>query len=161
MKQKARAVEAGVTVAEILAVLLTVAILSTIGLASLGQLSPSFRRAHTREQLRGDIMIAKAQSLAERSRVILQKTSEGYQLGFDYPPYSPYGQIDQNSTLNIRRTLPPEFSLELQPDGFLTFDSRGNLIDADTGELTQATVRLSDEMSSFFEGTVYPTAVLR
>lgn len=161
MKQTTRALEAGITLVETLAVLLTVGVLLTIGLASLGALSPSFRRAQVREQLRGDLMLAKAQSLAERTRVILQKTADGYQLGFDYPPYSLEGQIDPESTLNLRRTLGPEFLLELQPTSFLTFDSRGNLIDNVTAQLTQAAIRLSAETTSLFEGTVYPTGVVR
>lgn len=161
MKRTARAVEAGITLIETLAVLLTASILLTTGIASLGQLSPSFRRAQTREQFRGDIMLAKAQSLAERTRVILRKTSDGYRLGFDYPPYSLDGQIDAESTLQLQRTLSADLSLELQPTSFLTFDSRGNLIDSVTGQLTEATVRLCSQTDSFFEGTVYPTGILR
>jgi type II secretory pathway pseudopilin PulG len=161
MKNKKRSKESGMTLYESLAVLMTFSVIMMIGITSITKLSPSFRKAQIREQFRGDLNVARSKSLAERARVIIKQTLEGYQIGFDYPPYSTSGEIDPESTFRIDRTLSPEFVLELDSSDAIIFDSRGNLIEPLRGTLVEAPVRLKSGSSTFLEGTIYPTGALR
>jgi|GEM_PF-6217498 prepilin-type N-terminal cleavage/methylation domain-containing protein len=150
----------GMTLVEVMATVMLFGSLVGIGLVGLSSLNDSFRSAQTREQLRADILTARMKALSERTRIIMTTTLDGYEVGYDYPPYSLSGTIDPQSPIIISRDLGKDLSLQLEQDGYLTIDSRGNPIDDESSELTSASFQLTKRGNTIFQGTILPTGTI-
>jgi len=152
--------QGGMTLVEVMATVMLFGSLIGTGLVGLSHLTDSFRAAQTREQLRSDILTARMKALFERTRIILTTTLHGYELGYDYPPYSLIGEIDAGSPIIISRDLGKDLTLQLNHDGYLTIDSRGNPIDDESGQLTAASFQLLKRGETIFRGTILPTGTI-
>ena len=150
----------GMTLVEVMATVMLFGSLVGIGLVGLSSLNDSFRSAQTREQLRADILTARMKALSERTRIIMTTTLDGYEVGYDYPPYSLSGTIDPQSPIIISRDLGKDLRLQLEQDGYLTIDSRGNPIDDESSELTSASFQLTKRGNTIFQGTILPTGTI-
>jgi Tfp pilus assembly protein FimT len=133
----------GATLLELLGVLSILSLAFTIGGVHLASIQKSFRNGSIKQLIRDDLLLAESKSIAERARVIFRETPNGYQVGFDYPPYSGTGQIDTVSPLDIRRTVSSEVKISIEPLGRIIFDSRGNVIDGTTGDRTTGLIRVT------------------
>jgi hypothetical protein len=142
MKRSHIARQNGATILELTGVLFILSLAFTIGGVHLASLQKSFRNASIKQMIRDDLLLAQSKSIAERARVIFRQTSNGYQFGFDYPPYSGTGDIDDGSPLDIHRTVSSEMSISIEPLGRIIFDSRGNVIDENTGDRTTGLIRV-------------------
>jgi type II secretory pathway pseudopilin PulG len=148
------------TLVEVMATVMLFGSLIGVGLVSLSNLTDSFRSAQTREQLRADILTARMKALSERTRIILTTTLDGYEVGYDYPPYSLSGTIDPESPILISRNLGKDISLQLAQSAYLTIDSRGNPIDDESSDLTSASFQLTKRGDTIFQGTILPTGTI-
>jgi type II secretory pathway pseudopilin PulG len=148
------------TLVEVMATVMLFGSLVGIGLVGLSSLNDSFRSAQTREQLRADILTARMKALSERTRIIMTTTLDGYEVGYDYPPYSLSGTIDPQSPIIISRDLGKDSSLQLEQGGYITIDSRGNPIDDESSELTSASFELIKRGDTIFQGTILPTGTI-
>jgi prepilin-type N-terminal cleavage/methylation domain-containing protein len=152
--------QCGMTLVEVMATVMLFGSLIGIGLVGLSNLNDSFRSAQTREQLRADILTARMKALSERTRIIMTTTLDGYEVGYDYPPYSLSGTIDPERPIIISRNLGKDLSLQLEQNGYLTIDSRGNPIDDESSELTSAPFQLTKRGNTIFQGTILPTGTI-
>ena len=152
--------QCGMTLVEVMATVMLFGSLIGIGLVGLSNLTDSFRSAQTREQLRADILTARMKALSERTRIIMTATLDGYEVGYDYPPYSLSGTIDPQSPIIISRDLGKDLSLQLEQGGYITIDSRGNPIDDESSELTSASFELIKRGDTIFQGTILPTGTI-
>lgn len=148
------------TLVEVMSTVMLFGSLIGTGLVGLSHLTDSFRAAQAREQLRSDILTARMKALSERTRIILTTTLHGYELGYDYPPYSLIGEIDAGSPIIISRDLGKDLNLQLNEAGYITIDSRGNPIDDESGQLTAASFQLSKRGETIFRGTILPTGTI-
>jgi type II secretory pathway pseudopilin PulG len=148
------------TLVEVMATVMLFGSLIGIGLVGLSNLTESFRSAQTREQFRADILTARMKALSERTRIILTTTLDGYEVGYDYPPYSLSGTIDPESPIIISRNLGKDLNLQFEQSGYITIDSRGNPIDDESSDFTSASFQLTKRGDTIFQGTILPTGTI-
>lgn len=70
------------------------------------------------------------------------------------------GIIDPQSPIIIRRNLGKDLGLQLEQNGYLTIDSRGNPIDDESSALTSASFQLSKRGDTIFRGIILPTGAI-
>ena len=147
--------ERGVTLMDFLVTLSIFLILTSVGVTHLPEFIESFEKKNAKEQVQGDLTLAKVKAVNEGARAILSISSDGsvYTLGLDYLPLSTDSPPAVDEVV-FTRALPRRVSVSV--DQTLIYNTRGMVVD-ESSDLTTTTLTLNYRDTAFMTLTIYPT----
>jgi len=150
-----RCFEEGFSALELIVVLsLSALLLGSFAPHSTG-ITGAFDRGSALKQFDADLRRARANAVAEGVRAVIKMRDarDGYQVGFDYPPYNDPIAIDE---LSFEGPLPNNITI-FSDD--IVFDPRGYSVD-ETGSLRTTVITLKHKGNAYSAGTLSPAGFL-